>query len=144
MLPNDEDEKSRLQDLQNYFKAQFGANILAPLPLNPSLIGTASPTYLILIVDVGTGAGFWCMEVAREYPTAQVVGTDLSPMQSTNTPENCKFLVESLMDGLSFETGSVDYLQSRYDLIEKLILGRCWEEYRLLPGRDILQRYSEF
>jgi ubiquinone/menaquinone biosynthesis C-methylase UbiE len=61
------------------------------------------------------------MEVAREYPTAQVVGTDLSPMQSTNTPENCKFLVESLMDGLSFETGSVDYLQSRYVLLEMLI-----------------------
>jgi hypothetical protein len=55
------------------------------------------------------------MEVADEYPSAQVVGTDLSPIQPTEMiPENCEFRVESLLDGLSFPTDSVDYLQSRY------------------------------
>jgi hypothetical protein len=57
--------------------------------------------------------GAWCIEVAEEYPTAKVVGTDLSPIQPTEVPENCEFRVESLLDGLSFETGSVDYLQAR-------------------------------
>jgi len=101
-LPNDEDEQSRLQALQNHHKAHWDTNILAPIPPNPSLIA-----------DIGTGPGHWCIEVARDYPNAQVVGTDLSPMQSENFPANCKFLTESLLDGLSLETGSVDYLQSR-------------------------------
>lgn len=64
-------------------------------------------------MDVGTGSGLWCVEVAQEFPGAKVVGTDLSPIQPTDIPDNCEFIMESLLDGLSFDTGSVDYLQAR-------------------------------
>jgi len=88
-------------------------------------------------VDIGTGSGLWCIEVANEYPECRVVGTDLSPVQPTTIPENCDFYIESLLDGLSFPTGSVDYLQARYlslsfalmitlglsDLVSRLTLG---------------------
>lgn len=64
-------------------------------------------------MDIGTGLGLWCIEVANEYHDCRVVGTDLSPVQPTTIPDNCDFYIESLLDGLSFPTGSVDYLQAR-------------------------------
>ena len=33
------------------------------------------------VLDVGTGTGTWAMDFADEYPSAQVIGTDLSPIQ---------------------------------------------------------------
>lgn len=53
------------------------------------------------------------MEVAQEFPLTKVIGIDLSPIQPTDVPDNCEFRVESLLDGLTFDTGSVDYLQER-------------------------------
>jgi tRNA G46 methylase TrmB len=69
---------------------------------------------LIAIVDIGTGSGRWVVEVADDYPTAHVVGTDLSPIQPTDVPTNAEFILMDLTQGLEFETGSVDLLQSRY------------------------------
>jgi SAM-dependent methyltransferase len=65
-------------------------------------------------VDIGTGAGQWVIEVAEEYPDAEVIGTDISPVQPwVDAPENCQFRVESLLDGLCFDTGSLDLVNSR-------------------------------
>ncbi|KAI4170383.1 MAG: hypothetical protein LQ343_005005 [Gyalolechia ehrenbergii] len=33
------------------------------------------------ILDIGTGTGIWAIEMAEQYPDAQVIGTDLSPIQ---------------------------------------------------------------
>jgi len=33
------------------------------------------------ILDIGTGTGIWAIDVADEYPMAEVIGTDLSPIQ---------------------------------------------------------------
>ena len=33
------------------------------------------------ILDLGTGTGIWVMEMADQYPSATIVGTDLSPIQ---------------------------------------------------------------
>jgi len=35
------------------------------------------------ILDVGTGTGIWAIEIGDEYPSAEVLGTDLSPTQPT-------------------------------------------------------------
>jgi tRNA G46 methylase TrmB len=69
---------------------------------------------LIAIVDVGTGSGRWVVEVADDYPTAHVVGIDLSPIQPTDVPSNAEFILMDLSQGLDFETGSTDLVQSRY------------------------------
>ena len=50
-----------------------------------------------------------------------MVGTDLSPVQPTTIPENCDFYIESLLDGLNFPTGSVDYIQTRYEFFRGFI-----------------------
>jgi hypothetical protein len=57
------------------------------------------------------------VEVADEYPNARVVGVDISPQQPTSDiPINCDFLLENLLDGIPFDTGSVDLTHSRYIL----------------------------
>jgi len=50
------------------------------------------------IVDLGTGVGFWACDVAEHYPSARVIGTDISPIQPHWTPPNVEFRVEDLED----------------------------------------------
>lgn len=34
------------------------------------------------VLDVGTGTGIWAIEMADKHPAAEILGTDLSPIQS--------------------------------------------------------------
>ena len=45
------------------------------------------------VLDVGTGTGIWAMDVADDYPGAQVIGVDLSPIQPTAVPPNLEFQI---------------------------------------------------
>ncbi|KAF2466896.1 S-adenosyl-L-methionine-dependent methyltransferase [Lindgomyces ingoldianus] len=91
-VPNDEVEKDRLvSDLQHHaFRLTLdGALYRAPIPQDVQNV-----------LDVGTGTGIWAIEFAEEHPSAQVLGTDLrhliisSPIQPTEVPPNCSFLVD--------------------------------------------------
>ena len=142
-LPNDEDELGRLADLQTCIKLFFGKNILAPIVAKPSLIGILSFSALTS-VDIGTGSGLWAIQVAEEYPNTRIVGTDISPVQPTDVPPNCSFQIESLLEGFSFDTGSVDLLHSRHypnKLTSKI--GAYLEEYRRQIGQSTWLKYFE-
>ena len=55
------------------------------------------------------------MEVAEQYPTARVIGVDLSPFQRTHVPENCEFRTGDITADLDqFQDGSTDLIHSRY------------------------------
>jgi hypothetical protein len=58
--------------------------------------------------------GRWAMEVAEEFPACQVIGIDLSPIE-TPRPLNCEFIVGDLTQELvRLEAGSMDFVHSRY------------------------------
>jgi methylase of polypeptide subunit release factors len=60
-----------------------GQNYLAPLE---------SPVKRIL--DVGTGTGIWAVEMAEKFPEAQVIATDITPIQPNWVYSNCHFEID--------------------------------------------------
>jgi hypothetical protein len=53
------------------------------------------------------------MDVANDYPSACVIGLDLSPIQPTMVPANAEFIIADFNDGLDFDSGSTDLVNSR-------------------------------
>jgi len=100
-LPNDESEQERL-DLQNYlFSLTFDGKLaLAPIK-NPQKV-----------LDIGTGTGIWAIEYAVQNPSAVVIGSDLSPIQPSYVPPNCKFEVDDAEDTWTY-TQPFDYIHGR-------------------------------
>ena len=66
-------------------------------------------------MDVGCGTGEWSIEVAEQFPTANVYGLDLSPVQTTHVFENVHFIIADVSEGLDFDDGSTDLVHSRCD-----------------------------
>ncbi|KAF7961045.1 hypothetical protein EAE96_000713 [Botrytis aclada] len=102
ILPNDDAEQERL-DLQHHlFSLLFdGALHLAPLP-----------SELHNVLDIGTGTGLWATEFAQKYPSAQVIGTDLSPIQPIYVPPNCSFEVNDAEEPWNYSQ-KFDYIHGR-------------------------------
>ncbi|KAK6223169.1 methyltransferase domain-containing protein [Colletotrichum tabaci] len=85
-FPNDDLEGDRL-DLQHHIWVMCLHGELAISPGHK----TAKR-----VLDMGTGTGVWAMNFAEEYPAAEVIGVDLSPMQPGWTLPNCSFEVDDL------------------------------------------------
>jgi SAM-dependent methyltransferase len=85
-IPNDEAEQNREDVLHTMMlEATDGRLFYAPLPENPQRI-----------IDLGTGTGIWAIEMGDKYPSAEVLGLDLSPIQPDWVPPNVKFLVDDV------------------------------------------------
>lgn len=82
-FPNDEKESNRM-DIEHHNQAlQLGGRLhLAPLD-HPQEI-----------IDIGTGTGIWCIDMGEMYPSARVMGTDLSPIQPEWVPPNVSFEID--------------------------------------------------
>lgn len=108
-LPNDEKEQDRLDRSYLITKAaQNGKLFFAP---------TKDPQH---ILDIGTGTGLWCIEVADSglARNAKITGIDLSPIQPIDVPENVYFELQD-----ASETDWARPLDS-FDLIHsRLMLG---------------------
>ncbi|KAJ4292848.1 hypothetical protein N0V88_005506 [Collariella sp. IMI 366227] len=75
-------------------------------PLDGSIVRRA--------LDIGTGFGHWAIEFADLHPNIEVIGTDLSPMQSCWVPSNLSFQLDDATRPWTFENESVDYVHMRY------------------------------
>ena len=104
VLPNDEREQER-QDILHHVRvlALDGKLFRAPVPSNPHHV-----------LDLGTGTGIWAIDFADEFPSAQVTGTDLSPIQPSWVPPNLTFMVDDMeSDWLEDWNQLYDYIHGR-------------------------------
>jgi trans-aconitate methyltransferase len=63
---------------------------------------------------MGTGTGIWAIQFADEFPSAEVIGIDLSPIQPTWIPPNCKFLIDDLeSDWLYSRSEAFDFIHGK-------------------------------
>lgn len=83
-IPNDETEQQR-EDMKHAMMLELtdGKLYHAPIGNDPRKI-----------IDIGTGTGIWAIEMGDKFPDAQVLGTDLSPIQPEWIPENVRFMID--------------------------------------------------
>lgn len=87
-IPNDDTEQAR-DEIKHILTLELtgGRLFFAPIGDHPQRI-----------IDLGTGTGSWAIEMADAFPSAQVVGLDLSPIQTPWIPPNLRFIVEDIHD----------------------------------------------
>ncbi|KAK4986249.1 hypothetical protein LTR50_005428 [Elasticomyces elasticus] len=76
---------------------------LAPIGDNPTRI-----------LDLGTGTGIWVMEMGDAYPSAQVIGTDLSPIQPKWVAPNVTFEIDDMDDEWVYGANTFDLVHVRF------------------------------
>jgi ubiquinone/menaquinone biosynthesis C-methylase UbiE len=61
------------------------------------------------------GTGIWAVEMAREFPKAQVVGLDLVPYATNelDLPSNLKLVLGDCAQGLAYPDGHFDIVHAR-------------------------------
>ena len=119
LLPNDEPEQDRLDFYHHIWRLIIGGDLFsAPIGTNPQRV-----------LDLGTGTGIWSIDFADEFPSALVIGTDLSPIQPTDVPPNCKFYVDDFESEWTFGPDET------FDFIHGRALGGCIANYDLLYQR---------
>ncbi|KAJ5088598.1 S-adenosyl-L-methionine-dependent methyltransferase [Penicillium angulare] len=121
VLPNDEKEQDRLDLCHHVFRVSMHGNLCLTQLSNPQKI-----------LDIGTGTGIWVIDsklrqftqdrkefltnepkVADEYPSAQVIGVDLSPIQPGWLPPNLKFIIDDANQEWDFPEESFDFIHIR-------------------------------
>ncbi|HEY3994187.1 MAG TPA: class I SAM-dependent methyltransferase [Ktedonobacteraceae bacterium] len=104
LLPKDAQEDNRLDYQHHVLHLSIGSHHVAPLPQE-----------LTRILDVGTGTGIWAIEMAHQYPRAQVIGVDIGTSSfKTDLPENCTLQVGNVVEKLPFPDQTFDYTHQRF------------------------------
>ncbi|KAI1991737.1 hypothetical protein LOZ53_000191 [Ophidiomyces ophidiicola] len=65
------------------------------------------------VIDIGTGTGIWAIEFADDYPSATVIGTDLSPIQPPLVPPNLSFEIDDCCDEWLHTPDTFDFVHVR-------------------------------
>ncbi|KAM4062786.1 methyltransferase [Hirsutella rhossiliensis] len=90
------------------------------------------------VLDLGTGTGKWCMEMADFYPKSRFHGMDLSPIQPDWVPENVEFFVDDIEheNGWTYAENSFDYIHVRHTIHSIKDRPQMWKRiyHHLKPG----------
>ena len=84
--------------------ATYAGFILA----NPALFRGAT------VLDVGCGNSNWAIDVAKQFPQANVIGIDLGQPQPNRTPSDYTYHVGNFEEDWSFEPDRFDMIHSRF------------------------------
>ncbi|CAG8546992.1 10048_t:CDS:2 [Ambispora leptoticha] len=107
VLPADIEEDDRIHQQHFALKHICGGNYTAPIH---DIIKPGSR-----ILDLGCGPGQWTLEIAQEFPYAQVYGIDISANFPTSIkPSNSHFIVGDVTKGLPWEDNYFDFVWIRY------------------------------
>lgn len=114
-IPNDEEEQDRLMVVHHLFRMLIGGGLYrAPIASNPRANNNNSNSTVHRILDIGTGTGNWALEMAEDLPHAEIIGTDLSPIQPSFSPPNCRFFVDDAESDWTFtHDEAFDYIHAR-------------------------------
>jgi len=98
------------------------------------------------ILDIGSGSGDWCLQVAEAYPNCQVVGIDLlatmvnygKAQASSRNLHNVHFVVMNALQPLEFADETFDLISMRFgtSFVLSSYWGSLFQEFRRLlhPG----------
>ncbi|KAI9840931.1 MAG: hypothetical protein M1837_001110 [Sclerophora amabilis] len=118
-MPNDDQEMDRLDLAHGMFRLILRNRLyLAPIGADTRRI-----------LDIGTGTGIWAIEMGDEIPDAEIIGTDLSPIQPNlyvhtltpytpqkinlnRVPPNVKFEIDDCEESWIFRA-KFDFIHSR-------------------------------
>ncbi|KAF4337789.1 mrna 3 end-processing yth1 [Fusarium beomiforme] len=65
------------------------------------------------VLDIGTGTGLWAIDFADDFPEAEVIGIDISPIQPPWVPPNLKFEIDDFTLSWTFGDNSKDFIHMR-------------------------------
>jgi len=65
------------------------------------------------VLDLGCGTGIWAIDFADDHPNAEVIGVDLSPIQPSFAPPNCRFEVDDIASEWTYALNSFDLIHIR-------------------------------
>ncbi|OLN81987.1 Demethylmenaquinone methyltransferase 5 [Colletotrichum chlorophyti] len=102
LFPNDDAEQDR-EDMKHALVVHVCDGSLHSAPLDKPQ----------KILDVGTGTGIWAMDMGDEYPEAEIIGIDLSPIQPEYVPPNVQFMVDDAEAEWLHSDNSIDYVHLR-------------------------------
>ncbi|KAL6854020.1 S-adenosyl-L-methionine-dependent methyltransferase [Trichoderma novae-zelandiae] len=106
-FPNDDVEQER-EDMKHAMVKLLCSQKLhfAPIGDNPQEI-----------LDIGTGTGIWTIETGDRYPSAHILGIDLSPIQPDWLPPNVRFMVDDVESPWLHPRNHFDYIHSRHTVM---------------------------
>ncbi|KAJ5728543.1 uncharacterized protein N7483_003051 [Penicillium malachiteum] len=103
MMPNDEEEQDRM-DLTHHIWLMLLGGELYNAPI------TSSPQN---ILDLGTGTGIWALDIAEKFPSARVIGNDISPIQPSWVAPNIEFIMEDFETQWPYKLNHFDFIHAR-------------------------------
>ncbi|KAA8630562.1 hypothetical protein SMACR_08784 [Sordaria macrospora] len=65
------------------------------------------------VLDVGTGGGLWAIDFADDFPNAEVIGTDVSPIQPSWVPANLHFEIDDCNQQWTWNEISFGFIHTR-------------------------------
>lgn len=107
-FPNDEAEQDR-EDMKHACVKMLCKNRLYFAPIDELNLHN--------VLDIGTGTGSWAIEFGDLFPSANVLGIDLSPIQPDWVPANVHFVVDDAESDWIYPPDHFDYIHTRHTVM---------------------------
>ncbi|OBT78883.1 hypothetical protein VF21_02797 [Pseudogymnoascus sp. 05NY08] len=119
-MPIDGDELDRIDMKHRMYSMLLDEELfLAPIGSSPHRV-----------LDLGTGSGIWAIDFADQFPSADVLGVDVAPIQPDWVPPNCHFEIDDVEEQFTYHQ-KFDFIHSRDFLFSikdwPRLVGQCYE-----------------